>query len=101
MAKSPGPALDADEIAIRALSFIAGDAAILARFLDLTGWSPETIADPGSRDAILVAALDHLMREEDLLLTFAASIDAQPGDVSAAHRFLSGDTGGAGQAGTQ
>jgi len=101
MLRSSGPALDAEEIAIRALSFIAADSAILARFLDLTGWSPQTIADPNARYAILVAAVDYLMREEDLLLTFAASIGARPEDVSAAYRTLSDEKGGTGQAGSQ
>ena len=91
MAQKPAPNRDAEDTAIRALTFIAGDSAILARFLDLTGWTPQTIADPNAREAILVAALDHLMREEDLLLTFAAATGMQPEDVSAAHRLLSGD----------
>lgn len=91
MTPKPASIGDAEETAIRALAFIAGDSAILARFLDLTGWTPQTIADPDARDAILVAALDYLMREEDLLLTFAAATGTQPEGVSAAHHSLLGD----------
>ena len=79
----------ARDIAISALTFLAADEARLARFLSLTGWTPETLALPESRAAILAAALDHLMGEEDLLLTFAANLGLDPEDVAMAHRTLS------------
>lgn len=81
----------AQETAISALTYIAGDTAILARFLDVTGWTPATLGDPDARDAILVAALDYLMREEDVLLTFAANAGIEPTEISRAHKILNGD----------
>ncbi len=78
----------AQDISIRALTFLTSDAAVLSRFLELTGWTPEALSQPGSKDALLAAALDHLMREEDLLLTFAANAGIDPLVVSQAHRAL-------------
>jgi hypothetical protein len=88
--KTPMPysSVTAKEIAIRALTFMTSDASILSRFLDVTGWTPATLASPGSRTAILAASLDYLMNEEDLLLTFAANSGLDPGEIALAHRAL-------------
>ncbi len=83
----------AQDIAIQALAFIAGDETILARFLDLTGWTPQGLNAPEARTAILTAALDYLMSEEDLLLTFAANSGLDPTDIVRAHRALQGAQG--------
>ena len=85
----PLPSDAARDIAISALTFIAADEARLVRFLGLTGWTPQSLALPESRAAILAAALDHLMGEEDLLLTFAANLGLNPEDIAMAHRTLS------------
>ncbi len=101
MKKNPAP-LNSDaarDISIRALTFLTSEASILSRFLDITGWTPETLTIPGSRSAILAASLDYLMSEEDLLLTFAANCGLDPSEVALAHRTLqsgndsSADTG--------
>lgn len=84
------PVEAAQEVAVRALTFLTGDAAILSRFLTVTGWTPATLAAPGSRAAILTAALDYLMSEEDLLLTFTANCRLDPTEVACAHRTLQG-----------
>lgn len=80
----------AEDLSIRALTFLVSDEALLSRFLAVTGWTPETLSEPDSRQAILVATLDYLMREEDLLLTFAANSGVDPQDVSRALRNLTG-----------
>jgi len=72
---------------------MTSDASILSRFLDVTGWTPATLASPGSRAAILAASLDYLMSEEDLLLTFAANSGLDPGEVALAHRALQSGNG--------
>ena len=89
----PYSTVAANEIAIRALTFMTSDASILSRFLDVTGWTPATLASPGSRSAILAASLDYLMSEEDLLLTFAANSGLDPGEVALAHRALQSGNG--------
>jgi hypothetical protein len=94
MNKSPAP-ISTDstrDISIRALTFLASDNSILSRFLDVTGWTPESLTAPGSKSAILAASLDYLMSEEDLLLTFAANSGVDPGDVALAHRVMQSGT---------
>jgi hypothetical protein len=95
MRKSPAPYSTeaARDVAIRALTFLTGDASILSRFLDVTGWTPETLASPGSRAAILAATLDYLMSEEDLLLTFSANCGLDPSEVALANRALQSGNG--------
>ncbi len=95
MEKHPAP-LSSDtarDISIRALTFLTSDPSMLSRFLDISGWTPEIFTAPGSRAAILAASLDYLMSEEDLLLTFAANCDVDPGDVALAHRAIQSGTG--------
>lgn len=95
MNKTTGPYSTeaARDIAIRALTFLTSDPSILSRFLEVTGWSPATLAASGSRVAILAASLDYLMSEEDLLLTFSANCGLDPSEVSLAHRALQGGDG--------
>jgi len=92
MIKAGNSSENAQETAVRALTYLAGDTAILTRFLDVTGWTPATLADLDARDAILIAALDYMMREEDLLLTFAANAGIDPAEISNAHKILSGES---------
>lgn len=82
----------AREIAISALGFLTSDASMLSRFLDATGWTPENLASPGSRAAILAASLEYLMNEEDLLLTFSANCSLDPTEVVRANQTLQNST---------
>ena len=75
---------DANDLAISALTFVAQNETHLSRFLDITGWTPATLSSPDSQSAILVSALEYLMSEEDILLTFAANSGIEPGDISKA-----------------
>ena len=95
MRKSHAPYTNeaAQDIAIRALTLLTDDASILSRFLDVTGWTPVTLASPGSRAAILAATLDYLMSEEDLLLTFSANPGLDPSEVALAQRALQSGNG--------
>lgn len=84
---------DPEELAIRALNFVAADPSQLARFLDATGWSPQALAEADSRSALLLTVLDYLMQNEDLLMTFAANAGVMPESVGRSYQALSGDTG--------
>ena len=75
---------EAKDLAVRALTFVAQDESHLSRFLDITGWTPATLSSPDVQSAILVSALEYLMSEEDILLTFAANSGIEPGDISKA-----------------
>jgi len=79
---------NAQGIALRALTFVAGDPAILSRFLETTGWTPQSLNAPETRSSIPLAALDFLMSAEDMLLIFAANAGLDPVDVARAHQTL-------------
>jgi Protein of unknown function (DUF3572) len=77
----------AEDIAIKALTFLSGDPERLARFLALTGLGPETIRAAGSA-GFLKAVLDHVAGQEELLVGLAEAIGARPETVVAARRLL-------------
>ena len=81
---------DAEAIAARALAFLASEPAQLARFLTLTGLEPADVRGRIGQPELLAAVLDHLARDEPLLLVFAASVQLSPEDVSRALSVLLG-----------
>lgn len=90
-----GPA-EAEEIAIRALGFVAGDRLQLGRFLDLTGLTPETLRTAIAGRELQASLLGFLLQDESLLLTFAGSAGIDPAEIGLAHRVL--ENAGRGQA---
>ena len=78
----------AQDIAVRALMFVADDPAILSRFLKMTGWTPESLSAAETRNSAPQSALDFLMGAEDLLLIFAANTGLDPADIASAHNTL-------------
>lgn len=88
--------MDADQaetIALTALGFLAEDAQRLGRFLALTGLGPAELKAEARSPRILAAVLDHLLKDESLLLVFAASNSIAPELIAPAHRMLDGDRG--------
>ena len=79
---------EAEQIAIRAIAFITDDTTRLARFLDLTGWTPDALKDDPERTGFLQAVIEHLAGDETLLLTFAANGGVEPALVEYAHQFF-------------
>ena len=80
----------AERIAIRALGFLAADAARLDRFLALAGLSPDTLRAAAAAPAFLAHVLDHLTTDEPALLAFAAEASLAPEAVAAARETLAG-----------
>ena len=78
----------AEDIAIKALTFLSGDPERLARFLALTGLGPETIRAAAGSPGFLKAVLDHVAGQEELLVGLAEAIGARPETVVAARRLL-------------
>jgi hypothetical protein len=83
----------AEAIGARALAFLAAEPAQLARFLALTGLEPGDIRRQIDSPELLSAALDHLARDEPLLLVFAAGARLSPEDVGRALSVLQGNKG--------
>lgn len=80
----------AETIALQGLAFLASDADRLSRFLALTGIGPQELRERAGETAFLAGVLDHLLRDETLLLVFATEVAVPPGEVAAAHELLIG-----------
>ena len=88
-----GAAPSAEDIAAKALLFLAEEPQRLGRFIAETGIGPDDLmAGAGSRET-LVAVLDHLVRDESALLVFAAGAGIGPEQVMRAHMALSDSAG--------
>jgi hypothetical protein len=80
----------AESVAIQALSFLAEEPARLARFLSLTGLTPESLRTAAREPNFLLGVLDHLAGDEALLLAFATQIEATPDMIATARDLLAG-----------
>jgi hypothetical protein len=78
----------AEDIAIKALTFLAGDQERLARFLALTGLGPETIRAAAGSSGFLKAVLDHVAGHEELLVSLADEMATRPEAIVEARRLL-------------
>ena len=88
----------ATEIAIAALTFLAGETERLERFLALTGLGPQSLRAAAREPSFLLGVLDHVASDEALLLAFANENGIDPEDVGRARDALAerpGDTGAA------
>ena len=85
------PALDLDAaewVAIHALTFLAGDANRLGRFLSLTGIGPADLAAGRSEPHLQAAVLEYLLSDEPLLLEFSANHNQLPDTIQTAWDLL-------------
>jgi Protein of unknown function (DUF3572) len=80
----------AEALALQGLTFLAGDAARLTRFLTLTGIDPSELRGWAENPGIQAAVLDHLLADESLLLVFAAEAGVAPEEVAPAQAVLAG-----------
>lgn len=85
------PPLDHDgalALALSGLAFLAGDGERLGRFLVETGVGPAELRARADDPALLAAVLDHLLRDESLLLVFATETGLAPESILPAHALL-------------
>jgi hypothetical protein len=80
----------AEAIAVNALAFIATDANRLARFLDLSGLTPQSIRTAARDSGFLLGVLDYIDADAALLKAFADSFGINPSTVSKARLALGG-----------
>jgi Protein of unknown function (DUF3572) len=83
-----GAQIAAEELAVAALTFIAGEPERLGRFLALSGIGPESIRAAAREPDFLLGVLDHLAGDETLLMAFAEESGIDPGDIELARRAL-------------
>ena len=72
----------AEQLAIAALGFIAGEPEQLGGFLAMSGIGPDSLREAAREPRFLAGVLDHVMADEALLLAFAAT---PAGPVMACH----------------
>jgi hypothetical protein len=95
---SAGSHRAADELAVAALVFLAGDEQRLGPFLALTGLAPESLRTAAREPGFLLGVLDHVMGDESLLRAFANESGIDPEDVARARQALAGNPGDTGAA---
>ncbi len=74
----------AEGLAVQALTYIAGDAERLRRFLVVTGIGPPEIRAASGEPRFLVGVLEHVAADERLLTAFAAHAAINPADIGKA-----------------
>jgi len=80
----------AQELAVAAFEFIAGEPRRLGRFLEMTGIAIESIREASRDSDFLAGVLDHICEDEPLLLAFCREIGVNPDAVVRARAVLSG-----------
>jgi uncharacterized protein DUF3572 len=80
----------AENVAVQALAYLAGEPEQLARFLALTGIGPQAIRTAARDPQFLAGVLDFLVGDERLLIAFARHIQLKPEAVMRAQTVLSG-----------
>ena len=80
----------AEALAIQALTFIAGDAERLGRFLAVTGIGPAEIRAAAGEPGFLAGVLDYMAADEALIGAFANEAGLDPADVGKARTVLAG-----------
>jgi len=78
----------AQALAIRALSFIASDQDLLARFLAITGIEAASIREAAREPGFLAGVLQFIAAHEPTVLRFCEETATPPGSISAALRAL-------------
>jgi hypothetical protein len=82
--------VDAENVAIRALFFLAADEARLGRFLAATGIGPAEIRAAAREPRFLAGVLDHMAEDESAMLAFSQETGIPPEHVAHARDQLSG-----------
>ena len=82
----------AEALALQVLTFVLADPKQIARFLSLTGTTPQDLRDIASSRDLQVATLEYLLSDEGLLLTFCQECGVDPSTVAPAHQLLAGPT---------
>src|SRR5438552_3280056 len=80
----------AENLAIQALGFMAGDPERLGAFLATTGIGPEMIRQAAADPSFLSGVLDHVAGDEALLMAVADHARVAPRDIEHAQAVLSG-----------
>jgi hypothetical protein len=78
----------AEIVAIRALSFVAGEPERLGAFLAESGIGPETLRSAAADPQFLVSVLDFVLRDDQTVKAFASASQLHPTNIAAARQAL-------------
>ncbi|WP_246164405.1 DUF3572 domain-containing protein [Blastochloris sulfoviridis] len=84
----------AESVAATALGVVAGDPQRLGLFLALSGLGPETLRAAAAEPAFLVAVLEFVIGDDDLVMAVARAADIAPAHVVGARDILAGPAPG-------
>lgn len=88
--KNQKQAVNGEDIAIRALVWVAGNEEMLRRFLDLSGIDASQIRAAAREPAFLAGVLNFILAHEPTLEAFAAAEKLHPSSVATALASLPG-----------
>lgn len=80
--------IEAETIALRALTYVIGDEALRPRLLDMTGLEVGTLRIRAGDPALLAATLGFLEAHEPSLVACASALDIAPAELLAARQTL-------------
>lgn len=84
---------NAETLALRALAYVAGDAELGPRLLDLTGLDTAGLRARAADPAVLAATLHFLAAHEPSLIACAAALDVRPAALIEAEHWLAEHAG--------
>jgi hypothetical protein len=83
-------ALDAEILAIKALTFLAQSPDDIDRFVTLSGVAPGDLRERAGDPEILAAVLDFILTDDSRIEAACESLGVDPQDLQAARRALPG-----------
>ena len=81
----------AEAVAAQVLGFLAAEPERIARFLSLTGLTPQTLRQAAREPGFLPSVLDFLLNDEALAVAFAAHSGIEPETVAKARLVFADD----------
>ncbi len=81
----------AEELAISALAYLAGNPDALGRFLSLSGIGPADLRLAAREPGFLAGVLEFFLADESLLLSFVEEARIRPTMVAVARHALAGE----------
>ena len=83
-------AASAQTLALRALVFLTGEPERMERFFAVTGVDPSDVCELAGQPGFLLAVLDHIAADEQMLLEFVREAQEKPESIGIARRALGG-----------
>lgn len=81
---------EAETIALQALSFLAQEDNLLAKFLTTTGLTPQNLKDHFHEPEFLGGVLDAILADDAVLIAFCNTVSLSPETLVMARRVLPG-----------